>query len=94
MPKLLEPILACIYSRMFYFAFLFLVQAGVFYSSFASHDLSKEISLKGDKFCASFFVSAQSSEMYRKIDAIRALNILRRIDSELFGACVETAPTQ
>ena len=34
-------------------------------------------------FCAFFLVSAQSSELYRKIDVISALNILRRTNSDI-----------
>ena len=62
------------YSPVFCFAIF--VQAGVFYSYFASNNLSKEVSLKGVNFlCFLFSVSAQGSELYRNIDVLRVKGI-------------------
>ena len=65
----------------------FFVQTGVFYSSFASNDLSKEASLKSvDCLCFLFSMFTELWVVYTKLDVINILNMLRSIDSEIFLA--------
>ena len=66
-------------------SFTFFVKADIVYSLFGSDNLPQEVSLKCVYlFLFLFFVSAQSSELYKNIVATRALKILRRTESEIF----------